>query len=88
MEKDLQYITKILKDLHYKQSYIDMLISYIIERFEESSLTELTPQFLYTCLVFEEGRHKAKMISQYFEDMKNSGTYTNIIHQKTKNPTR
>ena len=82
IEKDLEYITRILKDLHYKPSYIEVLINHIIKRFDDSSITEITPQFIYTSLAFEEGKHNAKRISEYFEDLKNKGSYNKLPRNK------
>jgi hypothetical protein len=42
----------------------------------------MTPQFVYVTLAFEEGRHKAKEISEYFEEMKEKGSYRTSL-QKT-----
>ena len=81
MEKDLKIIKKILEDLHYTETYSNMLLSHIKNEFENSNLTQITPHFIYSSLAFEEGRQKAKMISEYFEEMKEKGTYRNIVNK-------
>jgi hypothetical protein len=88
MEKDLQILKNILSDMKYAPGYVDLLINHISKEFEKSSLSHITPQFVYSVLIFEEGRHKAKQISEYFEDFKKHGSYKNIV-QKTieKSPT-
>jgi len=48
----------------------------------------MTPQFIYATLAFEEGRHKAREISEYFEDMKKTGSYkTNLQKAIDNSPT-
>ena len=84
MEKDLKILKKILEDLHYTETYINMLLSHIKNEFEKSNLTHITPHFIYSSLAFEEGRQKSKMISESFEEMKEKGTYRNIV-DKTMN---
>ena len=84
LEKDLEILEKILKDMNYSTTYISIMLNHLVEKLEESSLEYMTPQFVYVTLAFEEGRHKAKEISEYFEEMKDTGSYkTNL--QKTIN---
>ena len=81
MEKDLHIIKKILKDLHYTEKYSDMLINHIIEKFNDSGLDSITPNFLYYALMYDEGKDTSKKISNYFKEMKETGDYT-IITKK------
>ena len=84
LEKDLEILEKILRDMNYSTTYISIMLNHLVEKLEESSLEYMTPQFVYVTLAFEEGRHKAKEISEYFEEMKDTGSYrTNL--QKTIN---
>jgi hypothetical protein len=70
--------------MNYSTTYISIMLNHLVEKLEESSLEYMTPQFVYVTLAFEEGRHKAKEISEYFEEMKDTGSYrTNL--QKTIN---
>lgn len=82
LEKDLVMLEKILVDMKYSPSYISMLLSHLVKQLENSSLTHFTPQFIYSSLSFEEGRHKARQISEYFEDLKKYGSYKTSL-QKT-----
>ena len=66
MEKDLQKIKKILEDLHYTETYSDMLLNHIIEKFNDSGLESITPNFLYYSLVYDEGKETARKISDKF----------------------
>lgn len=74
MERDLQIIKKILQHLHHSEDSIDMLMTHIIKRFNESKLDEITPNFLYYALIFDEGKDKSLDISEryrrkkYFDD--------------------
>jgi hypothetical protein len=58
------------------------MLNHLVEKLQESSLEYMTPQFIYVTLAFEEGRHKAKEISEYFEEMKEKGSYRTSL-QKT-----
>jgi len=82
LEKDLEMLETILKDMKYSPSYITMLLNHMVKQLDNSSLTYFTPQFIYSVLSFEEGRHKARQISEYFEDLKEKGFYKNTL-QKT-----
>ena len=84
LEKDLEILEKILMDMNYSPTYISIILNHLVEKLGDSSLENMTPQFIYATLVFEEGRHKAKEISEYFQEMKEIGSYkTNL--QKTIN---
>lgn len=84
MEKDLKIIEKILSELNYAPKYVEILLNHIKNEFEKSTLTSITPQFLYSVLIFEEGRHKARRISEYFEDMKKHGSYETDVEKALK----
>jgi hypothetical protein len=84
LEKDLEILEKILKDMNYSTTYISIMLNHLVEKLEDSSLENMTPQFIYATLAFEEGRHKAREISDYFQEMRETGSYrTNL--QKTIN---
>jgi hypothetical protein len=85
MEKDLNIIKKILLELNYTPKYAEMLLDYIKNEFDKSTLSHITPQFLYVTLIFEEGRAKAKRISEYFEDMKKHGSFKNNVDKSLEN---
>jgi hypothetical protein len=82
MERDIEILRKIFDDLHYTKDYANMLINYLLKEFEESDLSEMTPRFIYVHLIFEEGRETARKISEYFEEMKEKGSYTPITYRK------
>lgn len=82
MKKDFEILKIILTDLHYTKSYIEVLLNHLAIEFEQSNLPQLTPQFIYTHLIFEEGRERAKTISEYFEELKEKGSYTPITQRK------
>lgn len=88
LEKDLEILEKILMDMNYSPTYISIMLNHLVEKLEESSLEYMTPQFVYVTLAFEEGRHKAKEISEYFEEMKDTGSYrTNLQKAINNSPT-
>jgi hypothetical protein len=88
LETDLEILEKILRDMNYSPTYISIMLNHLVEKLEESSLEFMTPQFVYVTLAFEEGRHKAKEISEYFEEMKDTGSYrTNLQKAINNSPT-
>ena len=82
MEKDLKILKKILMDLNYSETYIEILINNIIKNFNDSGLESITPHFIYYNLINDEGRETARKISNYFEQMKESGEYLPIAYNK------
>lgn len=88
LENDLEILEKILKEMNYSPTYISIMLNHLVEKLQDSSLEEMTPQFVYVTLAFEEGRHKAKEISEYFEEMKDTGSYrTNLQKSINNSPT-
>jgi hypothetical protein len=80
-EKDLVILEKILKELGYSTNYIVFILEYLVQRFSESRLSEVTPQFIYVSLVPEEGRSKARDIADYFEEFKEKGSFRTKIQR-------
>ena len=88
LETDLEILEKILRDMNYSTTYISIMLNHLVEKLENSSLENMTPQFIYATLAFEEGRHKAKEISEYFQEMKETGSYkTNLQKSIDNSPT-
>ena len=88
LETDLEILEKILRDMNYSPTYISIMLSHLVEKLEDLSLENMTPQFIYVTLAFEEGRHKAREISEYFQDMKETGSYkTNLQKAIDNSPT-
>jgi len=71
MEKDLHIIKNILSDLHYSETYSNMLLQHIIEKFNNSDLISITPNFLYYALIYDEGKPTAEKIAKKYEEMRN-----------------
>ena len=82
MKKDIEILRQIFNDLHYTQDYSNMLINHLLKEMENSGLNEITPRFIYIHLIFEEGRETARKISEYFEEIKEKGTYNPITYKK------
>ena len=85
LKKDLEILKKILMDMKYSPSYISVLLTHLVKQLENSSLSHFTPQFIYSTLSFEEGRHKARQISEYFEDLKKHGSYKTSLDKTIDN---
>jgi hypothetical protein len=58
-----------------------MLLSHVAKEFENSTLEEITPHFIYSVLIFEEGRQRARQIADYFEEFKNTGSYRTVLQR-------
>jgi hypothetical protein len=82
MERDIEILRQIFDDLHYTKDYANMLINHLLKELDISRLSEITPRFVYINLIFEEGRETARKISEYFEEMKEKGTYTPVVLRK------
>ena len=88
LETDLEILEKILRDMNYSPTYISIMLSHLVEKLEDLSLENMTGQFIYVTLAFEEGRHKAREISEYFQEMKETGSYkTNLQKAIDNSPT-
>ena len=79
IQDELDVLKKILKELHFVDDYIDLLIKHIRKQFNSSSLTEITPHFVYAVLAFEIGRNNARTVSEDFEDYKKTGKYRSRV---------
>jgi hypothetical protein len=75
MEKDLEIIKKILKDLEFADGFISVLIKHLTDQLEDSKFNRFTPNFLYTHSAFEIGRNNARELAEYFEEYLNTGSY-------------
>jgi len=73
---DLEILREILKNLHYADTYIQILEEMALQRLMDSGLDNMTPSFLYVTFVNEVGRTTARKIADYFEEMKESGSFT------------
>jgi len=71
--------------MNYSTSYISVLLNHLVKQLEKSSLSHFTPQFIYSVLTFEEGRHTSKQISEYFEDFKKYGSYKTSLEKTIDN---
>lgn len=75
MEKDFEVLEKILKDLNFAKGFVDMVLEYVKKQMVSYNFEKLTPNFLYTVLLYEIGRNNARDVSEYFEDYLKKGTY-------------
>lgn len=86
MEKDLEILRNILRRLKYTDLYIDdVVMKKLIESFENSGLDEITPGFVYSFFLPEEGRKKAADLSNYFEQMKSTGDFKTELEKHLGN---
>lgn len=75
MEKDLKLIEKILNDLNYSEKYSNVLLNSLKSHFEESGLDQITPNMIYNNFVYDLGKKDSREISNYFEELKQTGSY-------------
>jgi len=85
LEKDLIILDKILEDMNYTPKYREILISGLVNKLEDYKLTELTRNFIYVALAFDEGKSTATNIADYWEQMKNSGSYKTALQKSLEN---
>ena len=83
MEKDFEILDKILRGL-YADKYAEMLLNYIRDKFEQSDLTELTPNFIYYNTIYELGRKESQTLVDYFEQTKEKGYYETELEKYLK----
>jgi len=75
MEKDLKLIEKILNDLNYSVEYSNVLLNSLKSYFEESGLDQITPNMIYNNFAYDLGKKDARDIANYFEELKQTGSY-------------
>lgn len=81
LEKDLIILEKILKDLHFTPSYREIILSSLVKKLEEYGLKDLSRNFIYVALSYDEGKQKASEIADYWEQVKNTGSYKTKLQQ-------
>ena len=82
LEKDLDILDKILKELNYTSSYRETILSKLVKNLQEYGLDHFTRNFLYVALAYDEGKEKASEIADYWEEVKDKGSYKTKL-QKT-----
>ena len=75
MEKDFEILKQILKEMNFAEGFIDILLSFVKKQMSSYNFEKLTPNFLYTILMYELGRNNAREVSEYFEDYLKKGTF-------------
>ena len=81
-------LDKILKDMNYTPQYREILLSGLINKLEDYKLNDLTRNFIYVSLAYDEGKSKASEIADYWEEMKQTGSYKTTLQKSLeKSPT-
>ena len=87
MEKDLEIIRNILKDLKFADRFIMIIIDHLVKELDKSKHKRFTPNFLYTHSIFDIGRNNARELAEYFDDYLKTGKYkTNLQQFLDKSP--
>jgi hypothetical protein len=81
LEKDLAILDKILRDLNYTPNYREILLSGLVNKLEDYGLENLSRNFIYVSLSYDEGKQKATEIADYWEQVKNTGSYKTQLQQ-------
>jgi hypothetical protein len=81
LEKDLDLLDKILRDMNYTTNYREILLSGLVKKLEDYGLQNLSRNFIYVALAYDEGKNTASDIADYWEQMKNSGSYKTKLQQ-------
>lgn len=84
MKEDLSIIREILEKLNFTETYRGLLLSIIVDRFQDSGLDEISPNFIYYTLIRELGRNTAIKVANYFEQMKKEGSYESELQKLLK----
>jgi hypothetical protein len=84
MEEKYEVLGKIFDELGISPVYADIFLNKVKNEFENSKLSEITPNFLYTILAFDMGRNAAKSVAEYFEDYQKSGEYMRKVKRIIK----
>jgi hypothetical protein len=83
MEKDFEILDTILRRL-YADKYAEMLLDYVQNKFDDSDLTELTPNFIYYNTIYELGKKESQTLVDYFTQMKEKGFYETELEKYLK----
>ena len=75
LEKDLEVLEKILISLGFSTNYISIVLTYLVNKLEDTSLESFTPSFLYTLLSPEIGKSNSRDVADYFEQYQITGTF-------------
>jgi hypothetical protein len=87
MEKDFEVLRKILKEMNFAEGFIDILLKFVIKQLSIYNFDKITPNFLYTVLMYEIGRNNARDVSEYFEDYLKKGSFkTKLKDMLDKSP--
>lgn len=81
LEKDLVILDKILRDMNYTPNYREILLSGLVNKLEDYGLENLSRNFIYVSLSYDEGKQKATEIADYWEQVKNTGSYKTQLQQ-------
>ena len=88
LEKDLDILDKILRDLNITPTYREILLSGLVKKLEDYNMDRLSRNFIYVALAHDEGKSFASEVSDYWEEMKQTGSYkTNLQKTLEKSPT-
>lgn len=77
MNEDLEILRKVLHREGYTPTYTDI----ILKKVEDTGRERLTPQAIYTILLYDLGRTNARDIAEYFEEYKQKGNYRNKLER-------
>ena len=80
-QNDINMLRHILKGRHLTDTYSEILLNKLIETFENSSLPEITVPMVRNTFIYDLGRSEAERIANYFEQMRNTGSYEHELHK-------
>lgn len=85
LEKDLEILDQILKDLNFTTTYREILLSSLVNNLERLRMKNITRNFIYVFLSPEEGKKTATEIADYWEEMKQTGSYKTNLRKTIEN---
>lgn len=81
MKQDIEVVKDILKSIHISEQMIDILIHHLLKRMKEYSITNITPNLLYSVYSYELGKNYSSDISKKFKEYKDYGTISSDIEK-------
>lgn len=75
MVKALEILKKILETYGYSEQYQEILVNHILQNMKEKKLDQITPNVLYSSLIFEVGRKRSQEISELFDEYLKTGNF-------------
>jgi hypothetical protein len=85
MDQDLLTLEKIFQTYGYADQYIVVLLDHVLNEMKNRNLKSITPNLLYSSLMFEVGRKRSQEISELFDEYKKTGNFQTPLQKYLSN---